>query len=217
MGCARIHQGLREEAAASDIRVTAVFPAASTRRSGRRRRRSPADVGHFLSAAEVAEAVVALARMDDRGCRRSSSCARCTIGILELESRMHHEGHGRMEDFLLSRVGDFSRAGAVPSDVHHPVSALGAEVDDDEQVDGGRGGGLPPSSAAPSGRRADRRHAPASPVASAGQRPSPGRRTDLILVPSRPWISGKNRNEFFESDFALLAQPGPVLWSCWEA
>jgi NADP-dependent 3-hydroxy acid dehydrogenase YdfG len=60
-------QGLREEAATSDVRVTAVLPggvdtpfwtdAAPDR---------PADARNFLSAAEVAEAVVALARMDDR-------------------------------------------------------------------------------------------------------------------------------------------------------
>jgi NAD(P)-dependent dehydrogenase (short-subunit alcohol dehydrogenase family) len=60
-------QGLREEAAASEVRVTAVLPggvdtpfwrdAAPTR---------PADANNFRTAAQVADAVVALARMDDR-------------------------------------------------------------------------------------------------------------------------------------------------------
>lgn len=60
-------QGLREEAAASDIRVTAVFPGGvDTPFWAEAAPDRPVDVGHFLSAAEVAEAVVALARMDDR-------------------------------------------------------------------------------------------------------------------------------------------------------
>jgi NADP-dependent 3-hydroxy acid dehydrogenase YdfG len=60
-------QGLREEAAANDVRVTAVLPGGvdtpfwQDALPGR-----ATDSRNFLRAADVAEAVVALARMDDR-------------------------------------------------------------------------------------------------------------------------------------------------------
>ncbi len=60
-------QGLREEAAASEVRVTAVLPGGvDTPFWADAAPNRPADARNFLTAAQVADAVVALARMDER-------------------------------------------------------------------------------------------------------------------------------------------------------